>query len=78
MGTTSLLDIVSGVQGTKLTKIAQIDRVIDWTPVRAVMGTVYKKDSAPTGHPSYDGHMLFKIELQRVWYGLRDGGWRGW
>ncbi len=29
MSTTPLFDIVSEVRGTKLTKIAQIDRVID-------------------------------------------------
>ena len=74
MSTRSLLDILSEVRGTKLTKIAQIDRVIDWAPVRAVIETVYTTGSTPTGRPSYDGLMLFKIELLRVWYGLRDEG----
>ena len=74
MRITSLFDIVSEVRGTKLTKIAQIDRVIDWAPVRAVIETVYTTGSAPTGRPSYDGLTLFKIELLRVWYGLRDEG----
>ena len=48
MSTTSLFDILSEVRGTKLTKVAQIDRVIDWAPVRAVIETVYTKGSAPT------------------------------
>ena len=74
MSTTFLFDILSEVRGTKLTKIAQIDRVIDWAPVRAVIGTVYTTGSTPTGRPSYDGLMLLKIELLRVWYGLRDEG----
>ena len=74
MSTRSLFDILSEVRGTKLTKIAQIDRVIDWAPVRAVIETVYTTGSTPTGRPSYDGLMLFKIELLRVWYGLRDEG----
>ena len=74
MSTTSLFDILSEVRGTKLTKVAQIDRVIDWAPVRAVIETVYIKGSAPTGRPSYDGLMLFKIELLRVWYGLSNEG----
>ena len=74
MSTTSLFDILSDVRGTKLTKIAQIDRVIDWAPVRAVIETVYTTGSAPMGRPSFDGIMLFKIELLRVWYGLRDEG----
>ena len=74
MSPTSLFDILSEVRGIKLTKIAQIDRVIDWAPVRAVIETVYTMGSAPTGRPSYDGLMLFKIELLRIWYGLRDDG----
>ena len=74
MSTTSLFDILSEVRGTKLTKVAQIDRVIDWAPVGAVIETVYTQGSAPTGRPSYDGLMLFKTELLRVWYGLCDEG----
>ena len=35
---------------------------------------MYTTGSAPKGRPSYDGLMLFKIELLRVWYGLRDEG----
>lgn len=52
MRTTSLFDIVSEVRGIKLTKIAQIDRVIDWVPVRAVIETVYTKGSAPMDRPT--------------------------
>ena len=40
--------------------------------VRAVIETVYTKGSAPMGRQSYDGFMLFKIELLRVWYDLSD------
>ena len=53
---------------------ADQDCVIDWASVRAVIETVYTTGSAPTGRPSYDGLMLFKIELLRVGYGLRDAG----
>ena len=42
--------------------------------MRAVIETVYTKGSSPTGRPSYEGLMLFKVELLRVWYGLRDEG----
>ncbi len=38
---------------------------------------MYTTGSAPTGRPSYDGLMLFKIELLRVWYGLSDEGVEG-
>ena len=67
MSTTSLSDIVSEVRETKLTKVAQIDAAIDWAPVRAIIEAVYTSES-----PSYDGFMLFKIELLRMWYDLND------
>ncbi len=36
MSTKALFDIISEVQVIKLTKVAQIDRIIDWVPsVRA-------------------------------------------
>ncbi len=80
MSTTSLFNILSEVRGPKLTKVAQIDRVIDWAPVRAVIETVYTKGSAPTGRPSYDGLMLFKIEMLRGTWGwskrMRSTSWR--
>ena len=64
MSTASLLDIVSGVRGIKLTKVAQIDRVIDWLPVRAVIETVYTKGSAPTGRPR-EGTLGARAAAQR-------------
>ena len=33
----------------------------------------YTKGYKPTGRPSYDSLVLFKIELLRTWYGLSDG-----
>ena len=42
--------------------------------VRTVIETVYMKGSAPMGRQSYDGLMLFKIELLCVWYDLSDEG----
>ena len=43
MSTTSLFDMLSEVRRTKLTKVAQIDRVINWASVRAVIETGYTK-----------------------------------
>lgn len=36
--------------------------------------TVYTKGSVPMDRPSYDGLMLFKIELLCVWCDLSDAG----
>ena len=60
--------------GGKLTKVAQIDRVIDCAPVRTIIETVYTKGSIPMDRLSYDGLMLFKIELLCVWCDLSDAG----
>ena len=42
--------------------------------MRPLIKTVYTKGSTLTVPPSYDGFMLFKIELLCVWYGLSDEG----
>ena len=60
--------------GGKLTKVTQIDRVIDCAPVRTIIETVYTKGSIPMDRLSYDGLMLFKIELLCVWCDLSDAG----
>ena len=51
----------------------QIDKVIDWKPVRAIIEEAYTKGKTGVGRPCYDSIVLFKIELLRTWYGLSDG-----
>ena len=51
----------------------QINAVIDWDPLRALIGPAYAKGFSPTGRPCYDCMVLFRMELMRTWYGLSDG-----
>ena len=57
----------------KQTFFSQINTVIDWAPIRAIIEVAYTKGYKSTGRPSYDSLVLFKIELLRTWYGLNDG-----
>ncbi|RRD75396.1 transposase, partial [Alloprevotella sp. OH1205_COT-284] len=51
---------------------SQINQLIDWKPLARLIKQVYTKGSSSTGRPSYEGILLFKIELLRTWYGLSD------
>lgn len=51
----------------------QINAVIDWQPLRALIEPAYAKGFSPTGRPCYDCMVLFRIELMRMWYGISDG-----
>lgn len=51
----------------------QINAVMDWEALRAVVEPAYGKGSSTTGRPCYDCMVLFRMELMRVWYGLSDG-----
>ena len=50
----------------------QINAVIDWHPLRALIEAAYAKGFSPTGRPCYDCMVLFRMELMRTWYGLSD------
>ena len=41
----------------------QIDRIIDWIPIRSIIAIAYTKGHKSTGRPSYDGLVLFKTKL---------------
>ena len=65
----SFADLFLGQRKVKQTFFSQINTVIDWAPIRAIIEKGYKS----TGRPGYDSLVLFKIELLRTWYGLSDG-----
>ena len=71
--TLGFADPVAGRRKVKAEFFNQITRVIDWAPVGRLISTVYTKGRGPQGRPGYDGLVLFRIELLRVWYGLSDG-----
>ena len=69
----SFADIFLGQRKVKQTFFSQINTVIDWSPIRAIIEAAYTKGYNSTGRPCYDSLVLFKIELLRTWYGLSDG-----
>ena len=69
----SFADMFLGQRKVKQTFLSQINAIIDWTAIRAIIEAVYTKGNKSTGRPSYDSLVLFKTELLRTWYGLSDG-----
>ncbi|EFU29717.1 IS5 family transposase [Segatella buccae] len=69
----SLAELLLGQRKVKQTFFSQIDKIIDWTPIRSIIEIAYTKGNKSTGRPSYDSLVLFKTELLRTWYGLSDG-----
>ena len=47
-------DLFLGQRKVKQTFFSQINTVIDWAPVRAIIEVAYTKDYKSTGRPSYD------------------------
>ena len=66
-------DLFLGQRKVKQTFFTQINIVIDWAPIRAIIEVAYTKGYKSTGRPSYNSLVSFKIELLRTWYGLSDG-----
>ncbi len=66
-------DVFLGQRKVKQTFLSQINAIIDWTAIRAIIEAVYTKGNKSTGRPSYDSLVLSKPELLRTWYGLSDG-----
>ena len=56
----------------KRTFFTQINTLLDWTPISAVISLHYDKGKSATGAPSYSGLLLFKMCLLQTWYGLSD------
>ena len=69
----SFADMFLAQRKVKQTFFSQMNTVIDWAPIRAIIKVAYTKGYKSTGRPSYNSLVLFKIELLRTWYGLSDG-----
>ena len=50
----------------------QVDRLIDWRPIRTLINKKYTKRQNAAGAPAYDVILLFKMLLLQTWYGLSD------
>lgn len=52
--------------------LSDINKLIDWKPIEAIIEKDYKKGKSAVGKPSYPGLLLFKMSLLQYWYGLSD------
>ena len=69
----SFADLLVDQRKVKQTFFSQIDKIINWNPIRSIIEIAYTKGNNTTGRPIYDSLVLFKTELLRTWYGLSDG-----
>jgi len=51
---------------------AQINKLVNWNEVDALIKQYYTKGFSVAGRPSYPGLLLFKMCLLQTWYGLSD------
>lgn len=70
----TLADSICDVRSRKIkrTFFTQINTILNWEPIKAVLKTHYSKGKSVTGKPSYCGLLLFKMSLLQTWYGLSD------
>jgi IS5 family transposase len=66
-------DLLTGRRKIKENFFHQINQLIDWHPIKSIIESISPKGKSNTGRLPYDGLVLFKIELLRVWYNLSDG-----
>jgi transposase, IS5 family len=50
----------------------QMNKLVDWKEIEALIQTHYNKGFSVAGRPSYPGLLLFKMCLLQTWYGLSD------
>lgn len=68
---TAQLGFLDGLVMERRSFLTDVDALIDWSPVAAVLGGIY---ASPKGRPSYPLLLMFKILLLQQWYGLSDPG----
>ena len=65
-------DLVAEKRLKKHTFSERIDQIIDWAPIKETIDACYDKGTKIRGRRSFDGLVLFKLELLRLWYRLSD------
>jgi len=70
----TLADSICDLRSRKIkrTFFTQMNTLLDWQPIEAVIKKYYNKGKSATGKPSYSGLLLFKMSLLQTWYGLSD------
>lgn len=70
----TLADSICDIRTRKIKKtfFTQVESLIEWDKVTKIINKHHKRGKSATGHPSYDGLLLFKMCLLQTWYGLSD------
>ncbi len=70
----TLADSICDIRSRKIkqTFFTQMNTLLDWAPIIAILKQHYLKGKSATGKPSYSGLLLFKMSLLQTWYGLSD------
>jgi len=70
----TLADSICDLRSRKIkrTFFTQMNTLLDWSPISAIILRHYSKGKSATGKPSYSGLLLFKMCLLQTWYGLSD------
>lgn len=70
----TLADSICDIRTRKIkrTFFTQINTILYWERIKAVLKAHYSKGKSATGKPSYSGLLLFKMSLLQTWYGLSD------
>jgi IS5 family transposase len=68
----SLADTILGERKQKRTFLAQINTLINWKPIEAILANYYPKGLSLEGRKAYPPLLLFKMSLLQTWYGLSD------
>ena len=70
----TLADSICDLRSRKIksTFFHQINELLDWESLTAIINAHYTKGTSATGTPAYDGLLLFKVCLLQTWYGLSD------
>ena len=63
------LSLADGLAHATPTVLDEIARVIDWAPIRALLGT---RSGPGSGNTSYPAEPLLRCLLLGVWHGLSD------
>ena len=69
VGTPSFADALLPAQVGRNAQLEQVDAVLDWEPVAAVVRDLY---AAPEGRPSYPPLVMVKVLVLQQWYNASD------
>jgi IS5 family transposase len=69
---TSFADLMAGSRKIKERFFDRIADLVDWAPLASLIEANYNKGKSRSGNPSWDGLVLFKMQMLKQWYRLSD------